>query len=481
MRFVKSTSLTLLAVLMAGFFDPAGAQVVPSLTSPAATPGPLPLTATPGAQSAGTVAGPPLPLSLADAIHRGLEKNLGVVLLAQEARLHDGKRWEALSSVLHQVYFGLDQRRMMLNPAAFGFDQDVLGPFNVFDARIVVAASILNMAKTYEAKMEGARTDAEELSAKNARDLIVMTVANLYLQVSATSARLAATQAGAQSADAMRASARSAGADSLPGRAQVQGERQRISALENALAKQKLALAQAIGLPHGQPCTLTDPMPNAPMRPINIDAAIERAYQDRADFQAQLARVRAAEAKTRSASSERLPLVRFEADYGKIGPDVERSKMTFGVAATVRVPIARGGLIRGKVLQADAELGQERARLENLRDAIYYEIQNALLDLQAAEQQTQIAQGALDLAQEQLARHHAASPTQSSEFRLIAAGVTAAPADSADLLRAQESATAATEDYVMSLYGYNVAKLALARALGVAEESYMEFLGKPSP
>ena len=62
----------------------------------------------------------------------------------------------------------------------------------------------------------------------------------------------------------------------------------------------------------------------------------------------------------------------------------------------------------------------------------------------------------MELAEEQLAGFVAGSSAQLVD----------------KVLQAQE----AEENVVSSLYTYNVAKLTLARALGIAEESYMEFL-----
>jgi outer membrane protein TolC len=275
---------------------------------------------------------------------------------------------------------------------------------------------------------------------------------------------------------------RDAGGDALPERARVQGEQQRVVALKATLMKQKLALAQALGLPRGQPFTLSDQMSYAPLRQMTLDDALGRAYRGRADFQAQLARVEAAEAKRRSASSERLPTVHIRADIGKIGQEPPSAKKTFGLQGILHVPIM-GGATRGNVLEADAELRQEKAKLEDLRDAIYYQIQNALIDVQAAEEEVRLARGAVQLADEQLAR--------STDRGVVTAGAATTPrnvidragaveprqgGDSGDTLQAQDAATAANANYISSLYTFNAAKLTFAQAIGVAEAAYMQFL-----
>ncbi len=438
---------TFAAILVAGFFGLAEAQVAPTAAWPdMRTP--------PGLHSGNRAPSTPISLSLIDAIQRGVKKNLGVLVQEQEIRLRQGKRWQELADLLPHVSLGLDERRLMFNPGAFGFPMPVVGPFNIFDARAFVSQPVVDVANLYEAKMEAAWIAAERHSYKNARDLVVTSIANLYLQVSATATHLAAARARAGSAEVVLAANRSTGSDSLAARARLLSERQRVITLQHMLAKQQLTLARAIGLPHGQQFTLIDQIPYAPPPPIALDAALERAWRDRPDVQAQLARVNAAAAKLLSANGTRLPTVHMLGDYGKIGLDPSSAKMTFGIAAIVRVPVIQGGNVRGKVLEADAELEQQKARLDDLRDGIYYEIQNALLDVQAAEEQVQLARGAMELV-----------PWAAAQ-----------PADTVEALQAQEALLTAEEDFVSSLYTYNVAKLTLARALGLTEESYIEFL-----
>jgi outer membrane protein TolC len=44
-------------------------------------------------------------------------------------------------------------------------------------------------------------------------------------------------------------------------------------------------------------------------------------------------------------------------------------------------------------------------------------------------------------------------------------------------VQAQTSVAQANDQYVISLYQHNVAKLSLARAMGVVDTRYQEFLG----
>ena len=48
--------------------------------------------------------------------------------------------------------------------------------------------------------------------------------------------------------------------------------------------------------------------------------------------------------------------------------------------------------------------------------------------------------------------------------------------DNIEVIQAQDALAVATDAYIASLYSFNVAKISLARATGVAESRYAEYL-----
>jgi outer membrane protein TolC len=112
-------------------------------------------------------------------------------------------------------------------------------------------------------------------------------------------------------------------------------------------------------------------------------------------------------------------------------------------------------------LQADARLEESRDRLDNLRAQIDSDVRAALLNLQSAAAQVNVARSNIDLAEETL--------TQSSDR--FSAGV----ADSVEVVQSQEAVASAHEQYISSLYSYNYAKISLVRALGIAEAGVKEY------
>jgi len=200
---------------------------------------------------------------------------------------------------------------------------------------------------------------------------------------------------------------------------------------------------------------------------LTLDAALQRAYRDRPDFLAAQERVRAAEAKRAAAAAEALPSVNVTADYGAIGLTARSALPTYNIAGAVRVPIFQGGLIRGRVLEAEADLRRRRAEADNLRAEVDYDVRSALLDLKSTEEELQSATEARALANQQL---------EQSRDR-FAAGV----ANNLEVIQAQEAVTLASEQYISALYGFNVSKALLAQSLGTAEQAVQKYLGGSTP
>ena len=123
-----------------------------------------------GSVPAGLPSADPLPLTLKDAVSRGLEHNLG--LLAQEASADAsrGARWRALSELLPDVSGSVGERRQVINLEAFGFPapDPIVGPFNVFDARVSLSQSIVDLAAFNSHRAAAFNARAESLGIRTA-------------------------------------------------------------------------------------------------------------------------------------------------------------------------------------------------------------------------------------------------------------------------------------------------------------------------
>ncbi len=195
---------------------------------------------------------------------------------------------------------------------------------------------------------------------------------------------------------------------------------------------------------------------------MSVEDSLRRAYDSRSDYQAALQQVRSAQFFRNAATAEYYPTVDVAANYGDSGITVGNSHGVFTVSGTLRIPIFQGGKVHADVLQAEAQLKQSEQQLQNLHGQIDYDVRTALLDLNAAADQVEVARSSVDLADQTL--------TQARDR--FAAGVT----DNLEVIQAQESVASANESYISGLYAHNLAKVELARAIGYAEEGVKQYL-----
>jgi outer membrane protein TolC len=426
-----------------------------------------------GSVPAGKVTPERLSISFLDAIDRGLKQNLGGLLSDDNTLAARGAKWKELSNLLPNVVARGQETAQQSSISALGFHfpgvPRVIGPFNYFDARAFLNQSLFNWNYIQKERAAAQTLKAAEYSYKDARELVVLVTGNAYLQAIAGAARVETADAQVTTAQALYDRAvdqQKAGVipaiNTLRAQVELQSRQQQLIVSRNDFAKQKLALARIIGLALGQEFVLSDKAPYDLLVPPSLEEGLRRAYASRSDYQAAMAQARAAELSRRAATAELYPSFDLEGDYGDIGVNPATSNGTFHVAGTITVPIFQGGKAHADVLEAEAALRQAKARLEDLRGQIDNDVRTALLDLNAAADQVQVARSSVDLAEQTL--------TQAQDR--FTAGVT----DNLEVVQAQESVASAHENYISSLYANNLAKVELARALGNAEQGVKQYL-----
>jgi outer membrane protein TolC len=440
----------------------ASIQVTPSNQSPYS-----------GSVAQGTAKPEVVSLTFQDAIELGLKNNLGVLLQSYNTIAARGQKWKELSALLPNVTAGVSVNAVQDNLAARGLRfpgfPTVVGPYGFTDARVYLSQSILNLKALNRER--GAREDerAAQFGYKDARDLVVLATGNAYLQALSGGARVETSEAQMQTAQALYGKATdqqnaglSPAIDTLRAQVEFQNRQQQLIVARNDFAKQKLALVRAIGLPVGQEIALTSKAPYDAIATLGIEGSLQRAYASRSDYLAAAQQVRAAEYYRKGASSEYFPTIDMTADYGDLGINFGNSHGTFTVAGRLNIPIFQGGKVHADVLQSEATLRQARAQLDNVRGQIEYEVRTALLDIEAADQQVQVARSSVDLAEQTLMQAR----------DRFSAGVT----DNLEVVQAQQTVAGAHESYISSLYAHNLAKIELVRAMGYAEQGVMQYL-----
>jgi outer membrane protein TolC len=131
----------------------------------------------------------------------------------------------------------------------------------------------------------------------------------------------------------------------------------------------------------------------------------------------------------------------------------------------VRVPIWQGGYAQGEIQQADAAVRQRRAELDDLSSQIAGDVRKTYLDVEATASQVDVA----------LRNQSVARQTLDLTRQRYDAGIS----DNVEVVQAQESTAVAALDYINSVFAHNLAKLSLARAIGIAADRLPDFLKLP--
>jgi len=467
---------TFVILLLAGFA--AQGQVPPPPQAPSNGPAPILRQQFQidygGSVAQGQATADTLSLTLLDALKRGLQYNLGVLVNRDVVAAAKAERRRSLSALLPNLTVGAMQTSQQLDLVAFGLNvpgfPTIVGPFGYQNIRAYGQETIYDRPSLKNLKSAAETQKAAELTADEARNLVVQAVSNAYLSVIIDAARVDAIQAEINTAQALfdrAADQKKAGVvpgiDVLRAEVQLRTEQQRMVAQTNQVEKDKLVLARAIGLPSGQAFSLFDRLPFAPLQ-TSRDELLKQAYDNRPDFRAAQVTMRAAQFAIDAARAEHYwPSVVVQADYGDIGNTLAESHGTYSVVAGVRVPIYTGGRSAADVAQAESVLRNSKNAMEDLRGRIDFEVRNALLDLQSAETQVNVARTNADLANQTL--------TQARDR--FAAGVT----DTIEVVQAQQLLASANENYIGALGAHNAAKIALATAVGAGEERVPQYLG----
>ncbi|HEY2645341.1 MAG TPA: TolC family protein [Candidatus Acidoferrales bacterium] len=433
-----------------------------------------------GSASAGPPSAQPLSLSLDQALKMGLRYNLGGITAEQAAHHAAGETIGVRSALFPDISGGLRENVQQIDLAAYGFKFKfppnlginfplIVGPFNYFDLRGYLTQRVADVQsiRNYQSSREARR--AAELSAADAREIVVYVVTSAYLQVLAGSARVDSAKVQVDSAQKIfqQASDRftaglSAKIDSTRSQVELQTQQQRLTQEQTNYEKLKIGLGHLIGLSPAQAFTLADTLPYAPLDNITLDQALALAAQNRSDLKAAEAQLHAAEFARKAAVAEHYPTLGITADYGVIGVNPAHSNGTFDVSGQLLFPIWAGGHTHGDIIEAEATLTQRRAEYESVRNRVELDVRDAYLDLNSAVELVRVAQSRRDLARDQL--------LQSTDR--FSSGV----ADTVEVTQAQEVVASAESDYIADLNAHNLAKASVARSIGQAEKIMRDLL-----
>jgi len=426
-----------------------------------------------GSVVAGEVSSQPVNLTLDDAIQRGLRNNLGVILSGTQTAAARGQRLSQLQTLLPSVDASLKESVMQSDLPAEGLRikgfPTIIGPFGFTDLRATLSWSLVDVASLRNYLATKHNFTAAELSAEDARELVILTVGNAYMlaladetRISSVQAQVATSKISLDQASANHEAGTAPLLDELRARVDYQTLEQQLIVAQNSYEKDKLALARTIGMPLAQSFTLADKAPYAAFDKMDVDAAIQQARANRKDLAAMSEQTSAVELQRKAATDDRLPTLKFDGDYGDIGVNLKKSHGTGDATGTLSVPLFKEFALRGEAQQAQAKLDTQRDQLNDKQAQVDADVRDALLDIASAEKMVEVAKSSVELASEVL----------NEAQQRYANGVS----DNLAVSQAEQSVAQANDQYVTSLYRHNVAKLSLVRALGAGRD-YQKFIG----
>jgi outer membrane protein TolC len=415
-----------------------------------------------------------LDLTLDDAIQRGLRTNLGVILQSSSQLNANGQRLEQLQALLPTVTGTASYTVEQINLAAYGINfpglAPIIGPFQVENFQASLSQTLFSLPALRNYMQAKHNFKSAKYSAEDARDMVVLTVGNAYLlcvadaaRVEAVKAEMATSKVSLDQAIAAHDAGTSPKLDVLRAQVDYQNEQQNLISTANQLAKDKLALARTIGLPLDQQFALIDSAPYAALDHVDPKTAFESALKNRKDLKSLDESLKAAGEQKKAAWEQQLPTADVSGFFGDEGTTVGHSHGVYTATGEVTAPILQIAKTHGDEQVAGAAYTQAQAKLSDQVQQVNQDIRSSILDIEAAAKLVEATKSNVDLATEAL----------SEAQQRFHEGIS----DNLPVSQAQSQFEQANDQYISALYQHNVAKLSLARALGVAQTSYKDYLG----
>jgi outer membrane protein TolC len=414
---------------------------------------------------------PTLPANLA--LNQALEIALANSTVIRDAQAGldqvTGRYEQARSPRLPQVNLAARQNLQTVNLIGIGIDIPGVtgkqGPFASMDARIFVSQELINFSHKWNSDAVRSVQDSSRFLVNDARELVALNVVSTYLEALrmkatrdtlAEQVRLATdlynltrervAQGAAAELDAVRAM--------QPVNAL---EQQRQEAEQNYVAA-KLNLANILQARVTADFEVSDRAAYGTGMAANRDEAVQLALASRSDYRAAEANVKAAELKVRSIKSTRLPTLTLEADDGQSGNTPVHNLNTYRVQGVLDVPLFTGFRTRGEIEEAEGLTRQAQIALDRSRSQIETDVLVAVSGVEWAQKQVDTSAANVKLSRQEL---------ELSRAR-FAQGIT----DNTEVVNAQDRLAKADDATIRAQFTLGLARVNLARAIGVAETTY---------
>ena len=413
-------------------------------------------------------------LSLRDAIQKGLQANLSVLVADTRVQEAEGTTVRRMSAaVLPRVHGSSYASLQNRNLRAFGISlpgaPEVVGPFSNYDFRVSADQNIVDLQSYHNWKASERGVEASKLDYQSARDLIVSAIANLYVDAESAAARTDAAKSRVDASDALYRLAKNkhdagtaTGVDVLRSQVQLANDKQVLLVARNQYKQALLVLTRNLGMNPATPLELSETLQYQPIALPSPERVVPSALVARADY-VSLARQREQLAEQQNAGHARyLPKLSIFGNYGALGRSVGSSAGTGLIQAQLDIDLFNRDR-NGEALEIASRIKRIDDQIADYRRGIEVEVRQALLNLESASEQVAVAQDGLDLAQREL-------KLAQDRFQ---SGVT----HKVEVITAQDELARAQENHIVAVSNYVDAKFALARSSGGTEKNVDQYMG----
>ncbi len=339
------------------------------------------------------------------------------------------------------------------------------GPFQIFEAGPTVGAPIFDLTlwRRYQAARDTA--EASRATSLSTREQVILLVVSQYIgslraiaNVQASQSRVDLAQALYDQAADLQKEGVGTGIDTLRANVELQNEKQRLIEAEADRETSIYALSKLLNLDPRQAIELADSLSFFDTPQPDMEASIDQALADRQEWKSLESQLKAAQAEKRASQDSRLPTLRFDGNWAYQGISSATGIPTYNYQASVNMPLFTGGRIHAEIVRAGLEIQKLEQQQADLRNQIALDVKTALINLNSARNEIQVANLGIQLSNEEVLQAR-------DRFR---AGV----ANNIEVIQAQDSLARANDNHIAALYRFNQARADLARSIGQMEKIY---------
>lgn len=416
----------------------------------------------------------PRPLSLGDVVRLAAEQGAPTQVARARVDQADARIRQRRSEFFPTVSASAARLGRQFNTATLGFEFRgpngqpffdprgiVLGPVNTLDFRARATQTLFDLGAFQRVRAASSSAHVSEVDVDVAAEQAAAGAAQAYVRAARGEAQVRARASDSTLASDLLRIAQdqvTAGVgialDVTRARSQLASIRAQLIAARNERDRARLELQRALSLPADSSIELTDSLAGLAARDTGGDDA--PAPSRRPELRSLEAQRVAADATIRATRLERLPVLSAFGDHGPIQGAGGALLPTYTFGIQLAVPVFDGFRREGRLEEQGAQRRELDVRRRDAERQVELDIRSARLDLASAREQSDAARERRMLAEMEVAQAR-------DRFRAGVAG-------NAEVVTASLSLSQARTLLVDALAAQMTARVALARAHGIARE-----------